>query len=318
LYFTQQDDQLIVLREDAIERWELESDSVSTLMSNRNNGSESAPRWMGGAVSPEGKWLAIHDFDDSLQVVDLTVEANGRPLASSESMDQQVFRLLFGGQDDALIVVCESLPIYRALISESSDGKLQVRALDTAAETTDQIVVDAARLGSESTVVATKQSVFVRQADAAGPDDKFELWKSLDRPTISFLRATDNGGWFLVGTESDPSAYLWNLGNREPAFTVGTQQISAISEAVFSADGNWLAIASTKGDFKLLDLRESSPRLIDFQRFDDGYVQHLGFTADGRSLIAVVNLPGLARGRIYAWDFQRCWLVLDARAGLSE
>ncbi len=317
LYFTNQDKQLIVLREKSIERWELESDSVSTLIS-PSTGSEPAQRWMGGVVSGDGKWLAVHDFDDTIQVLDLMSEVHGRPFAISEPMNQQIVRLLFGGQKDSLTIVCESLPMYHATISQPSDGKLQVRALDTVLETSDQIVVDTALLGNESTAVATKQLVFVCQGDVASPDNKFELWKRLDRPTISLLRASDNGGWFLVVTESDPSAYLWNLRDREPAISIGSQEFSAIGEAIFSSDGKWLAIASTKGAFKLLDLRGPSPKLLDFQNFDDAYVQHVGFTAGSRYLIAVMNLPGSRRSKVYAWDFQRCWLALDAQAGSTE
>lgn len=317
MYFINQDKQLVVLRGESIERWDLEANSVSTIVA-PSTGSEPARRWLGGDVSADGKWLAVHDFEDNIQVLDLTGEGNERPLATSQPMQQQIVRLLFGGSNDLLTIICESLPIYQASVARSSDGELKLQALETPSETQDQIVIDGVRLDSGSTIVATKQSLFVSQGDVASPDNKFELWKSLDRPTISTLRGAGSGGFFLVGTESDPSAYLWNLRDQEPALRIGTQEIPAIGDAGFNSDGNWLAIASTSGAIKLLDLRGPSPRLMDFQKFDDANVQHVGFTADSRYLIAAVNLPGSGQSKVYAWDFQRCWLALDAQAGLAE
>ncbi len=318
LFFTTQDKQLIVVREEAIERWDLEKDSVSTLIS-PSTGSEPAHRWRGGEVSDDGKWLAVYDSDDSIQVLDLMGEVNGRPFATSERMNQQINCLLFGGsgQNDALTIVCDSLPMFHTAISQTSDGTLQVRALDATSEKNDQIVVDAALLGNDSTLFATKQSVFLCQGDVASPDNKFELWKGLNKQTISFLRAAASGGWFLVATDS--TAYLWNLRDNEPALSIGTHQVTEIGEARFSSDGTWAAIIPlAKRAFKLIDLRTSSPKLLDFQNFDNAQIQHVGFTADSRYLIAVMNVPGSGRSTIYAWDFRRCWLAMDAKAGWPE
>ncbi len=319
LYFTNKDKQLIVLREESIERWDLESDSVSTLIP-PSSGSEPAHNWLGGEVSNDGKWLAVHDSADTIQVLNLMGEVNGRPFATSEPMNQQIRRLLFGGPNDAMTIVCDSLPMYQATIPQSSDSTLQVRALPSvASEAGDQVVVDAGILGRDATVVAKKNSVFVCRGDVSNPDNKFELLQELKGLTNSFLQTAGSGGWFLVGTDSDPSAYLWNLRDNKPALSIGTHEVTEIGEASFSSDGKWAAIVPlAKRAFKLIDLRSSSPQLIDFPNLDNAQVQHVGFTADSRYLIAVMNLPGSGRSTIYAWDFQRCWLALDARAVSPE
>ena len=302
LLFSHQGNQLIIVREKAIERWDVESGMVSTLLSSSVD-SEFEQNWSSGVLSEDGKWLAVHDNRDTVQFLDLNGASNEQPISTDELQDRLIGKMLFVGSRGELMVVCDSLPVYFATIPRTSGEKVQIRSLTADTTAGDQIVIDAALLGNGSIMVVTKQSVFVCPEENSGSGKRFELWKQLDRPTISFLRASDSRDWFLTATESDPSAYLWNLDDKEdPAFRIGTQQVPAISQACFSSNGKWAAIVSRNGVVKLLDLRSPTPQLLDFQHFDDAKIQHVGFTPDSRYLIVVKN-SGSQRSEIFAGIF---------------
>ena len=317
LLFAAGDQQLIIVRQDSIQSWNADTNAVERWLGSDGAGQQ---RWMGGSVSSDGRWLAINDSNDNVQVLDLSSNSSS-PSLKAYALDQRIVQMLFDLQNELLTVVGETLPLQQAKINESQVAPLNATNISNPLDISGEFIIDASVVGKDSLVLAGEQSVIVGLGFFSKKDKQLEIRKEFENASVSLLRATPEKDWFLVCTDSSPSAVLWNVHDSEPAETIESHEINAIHEANFSRDGKWVVISSRDGSVKLLDLRRRPYRLIDFKKFDDGYVQFAGFSADSKYLIAVIRTAssdGSSPSQVFYWDFQRCWLALDAQQSLGE
>jgi WD40 repeat protein len=249
------------------------------------------------AISPDGRWLAAGDANDTTHLWDLNnpdpdtshQDLRGHQGAVYAATFSHDSRWLFTGSDAGAVFLWSLSPTVSAtspitleehagainalavssddrwLVSGSADGTARVWDLDNPSG--DPTVLSSHQAAINALAISNDDHWLATGSD----DDTAVLWNLADLSSDPIiLRGHDDdvdsvaldpqGRWLATGS-ADGTARLWDLTTADPSAdpVVLHSHEEAIDSVTFSPDGRWLVTASVDATARLWDLAATAP-----------------------------------------------------------
>lgn len=313
--FSESGNELFVIRQQGILRWKTENNSVQTLTESESG--DSTGRWMFGRSSANGSWFAAADTQGLLRVWNLS-ESASTASPFSHTFDDRIINLMFDSKSQRLTIVTESVPVFQIDLSSGLMASLAVTEAKAQPRLENPVFVQAIPVSTDSMVIATENGLTIGPDFLTASPGTFTELLPVSNGTVSRAIGSKNNSRFIIESDGDPSALIYDLSNPKVLAMIGTERAQSIRDSTISPDGQWAVIAAYDGSLGLMDLRTEKPRWIPFQKLVGTNFRFVGFSGEGKHLIAVsTTASSPATSKIHVWNFRRCWLAWDSNPGLN-